>query len=315
MSGELPPHVLPLPRWTLVLHGAQIGLAIIILGLDAYGIRWIDYNALIYSLVCALCTLVVAIYMGVSTLFAHKAYNFWAFLALNIWMVIFWIVDLGLVANLAALWSAPSCGYTYGYYYDYYTCTYGKRDMSSLAKRDSTTYSAYRGALVAGALFGALQFVLWTASLIMLALYIHRHRTNEASTASPPTYTAGAPSNGQAAPVGMEKYSGTAQPTQQGYPQQVQQPQYAQPVQQQQPQQQFVQQQPQQYVQQPAQPMYNQAQYTSPYPQQQDPINRAATVSPATTAGGYASPAPHTVELASPQQTGQPYNPNVPELR
>ena len=45
------PHVLDTPRWTLIIHAIQAFLAIIILGLDAYGIRWISYNVLIYSLV------------------------------------------------------------------------------------------------------------------------------------------------------------------------------------------------------------------------------------------------------------------------
>jgi hypothetical protein len=43
--------LLPLPRWTLAIHCVQILFAIIILGLDAYGIRWFAYNALIFSLV------------------------------------------------------------------------------------------------------------------------------------------------------------------------------------------------------------------------------------------------------------------------
>ncbi|KAF2467262.1 uncharacterized protein BDR25DRAFT_345026 [Lindgomyces ingoldianus] len=293
MADELPPHVLPVPRFTLAIHAVQILLAIIILGLDAYGIRWIQYNALIYSLVCTLCTIIVAIYMIASQVFVHQAYNKWAFLALNIWMVIFWIVDLGVVANLAALWSSPSCGYSY--YTDTYYCTYGKRDLSLLEKRDTTTYTAYRGALVAGALFGAVQFVLWVASLIILVVYMNRHRADASAPAPPPTYVA--PTNGQGVP--MEKYGATVQP---GHPQQPGQPQYVP--------------QPQTYVQQPAQPMYPQGtgpQYTAPYPQQQEPINRTATVSPVTTAG-YNSPALHTAELATPQPAGAYHNPNVSEL-
>jgi hypothetical protein len=43
--------VLPLPRWILAVHFVQITFALIVLGLDAYGIRWISYNALIFSLV------------------------------------------------------------------------------------------------------------------------------------------------------------------------------------------------------------------------------------------------------------------------
>jgi hypothetical protein len=51
MQTERPAHVLPVPQWTLAIHAVQVLLSIIILGLNAYGIRWIAYNVLIYSLV------------------------------------------------------------------------------------------------------------------------------------------------------------------------------------------------------------------------------------------------------------------------
>lgn len=44
-------HLLPLPRWTIIVHSVQILVAVLILGLDAYGIKYIPYNALIFSLV------------------------------------------------------------------------------------------------------------------------------------------------------------------------------------------------------------------------------------------------------------------------
>jgi len=91
--------------------------------------------------------------MLVASTATPKAYNMWAFLALDIWMVIFWIVQFSLVANLAALWNI-SCSYDpfFGS-----SCTYGKRDLSGLEKRGVTTYRAYYGALAAGAFFGAVE--------------------------------------------------------------------------------------------------------------------------------------------------------------
>lgn len=79
-------------------------------------------------------------------------------LALHVWMVIFWIVDLGLVANLARIWGSASFSYySYGYCYGYY-CTYVKRDLENLGKREeTTTYNAYYGALAAGAVFAAVE--------------------------------------------------------------------------------------------------------------------------------------------------------------
>ena len=77
-------------------------------------------------------------------------------LALHFWMLLFWVVDLGLVANLARIWSS-TYSYGFGYYYDSYY-GYRKRDLVVLSKRDdSTTFEAYRGALAAGATFAAVE--------------------------------------------------------------------------------------------------------------------------------------------------------------
>jgi hypothetical protein len=43
--------MLPVPRWTIFVHAAQMLLAIVILGFDAYGISFIGYYALIFSLI------------------------------------------------------------------------------------------------------------------------------------------------------------------------------------------------------------------------------------------------------------------------
>lgn len=58
-TSKLPANVLPVPRWTIAVHGIQMLFAIIILGFDAYGIKYIAYYALIYSLVIvSLCRLI-----------------------------------------------------------------------------------------------------------------------------------------------------------------------------------------------------------------------------------------------------------------
>lgn len=46
-----PSDVLPLPRWTIIIHVAQFLLAVAVLGLSAYGVHYIPYNALIFALV------------------------------------------------------------------------------------------------------------------------------------------------------------------------------------------------------------------------------------------------------------------------
>ena len=72
-------------------------------------------------------------------------------------MVIFWIVDMGLVANLAVWWSGAGC--SYDYYWGYYSCSYRKRGLDAVSsmKRDTTTIEGYYGALAAGAFFGSVE--------------------------------------------------------------------------------------------------------------------------------------------------------------
>lgn len=55
-NSEPPPNVIRVPRWTLALHAVQFVFAIVILGLSAYGISYIAYNALIFSLVVVRCS-------------------------------------------------------------------------------------------------------------------------------------------------------------------------------------------------------------------------------------------------------------------
>lgn len=279
-----PAHVLPVPKWTLIIHVVQAVFAVIILGLDAYGIKYIAYKALIFSLVVSLCTLAVCAYLLVSQLFLHKIYNMYVVLAVHAWMLLFWVIDLGLVANLAQTWADPLCGYygSYGYNCSGYTYTW-----TYYAKRDTTTTGSYYGALVAGSLFAALEFGTWVATTIITVIFMNRHRTNAINAQAahpPPQYAAG---NNQAVP--MEKYNQTGVPQQQ---QAYQQPYSAAPT-------------PQQSYAQPVQGQFPQ----QPVAFQQDPVNRTNTVSPVSQAGymGNAS------ELSSPQHTGN-YNPNVSEL-
>jgi hypothetical protein len=77
-------------------------------------------------------------------------------LGMHLLLVIFWIVDMGLVANLARIWAHPDYCY-YSYYYGYICNSYVKRDLSSFMKRDTTTVKTYYGALAAGAFFGAVE--------------------------------------------------------------------------------------------------------------------------------------------------------------
>ena len=38
------PQVLAVPKWLIFLRGAQLVLAVIVLGISAYGVYWIAFN-------------------------------------------------------------------------------------------------------------------------------------------------------------------------------------------------------------------------------------------------------------------------------
>jgi hypothetical protein len=157
---------LPKPRLALVaLHAFQLTLAIIILGLAAYAVRFIAYNVLVYTLVVAsqplasnmtciadvyqaICTILVCAYLVASHTYLKKIYSPYVAAAYHLWMLIFWVVDLGLFAHLAKLWQGPECTYRYQ---NGFTCApYEKRDAT-------TTYGTFYAALVAGAVLAAFE--------------------------------------------------------------------------------------------------------------------------------------------------------------
>jgi hypothetical protein len=67
-------------------------------------------------------------------------------------MLIFWIVDLALVAQLAKVWSDPEC--TYDLRNEYMCAPYQKRQTTS---NGTTSFETFYGALVAGAVLAAFE--------------------------------------------------------------------------------------------------------------------------------------------------------------
>jgi hypothetical protein len=57
----------------------------------------------------------VAAYLIASQTIFPKMYNVYIALAVHVWLLIFWLVDLGLVANLAAMWGRGDYCYTSDY--------------------------------------------------------------------------------------------------------------------------------------------------------------------------------------------------------
>lgn len=149
-QAERPANVLPLPRWTLIIHAVQAVIAVIVLGLAAYGVHWFEYGGLIWSIICALLTFAICGYIIATTLFVHKFYIGVVVFGLHCIMALVWLINMALVANIARAWGAilDLC-----YTYTTYTTIYS----SCVADYLGVDGKVYRGTLIAGALLSAIE--------------------------------------------------------------------------------------------------------------------------------------------------------------
>jgi len=172
-------HILPLPKAVLGLKIAQLVIAVVVLGLAAYGVTFVAFDGDSLMLFTALVTMIITVYYIVAVTALTSAYNYWAILGLDIFAIVFWIISMSLLAwEVAAFsWAVSdysgysSCGYDA---YGYYTCD-KKRDIN-LTKRATTDVYTYRNALAAAAGLGGLEFILFIVTLVMTAIHLHRHR-------------------------------------------------------------------------------------------------------------------------------------------
>ncbi|KAI9844066.1 MAG: hypothetical protein M1838_002322 [Thelocarpon superellum] len=170
------------PRWLLGLRGVQILLAVIIMGLTGYSANYILLPALeaAYGLILftAASTIIINIWLFVSILAVPVAYNMWANLATEIFLVIFWLISF---ATLAAYTS----------------------DLNLGELNDDFGFQNYppwdTGAAAAG--LGGLEFILFIVTLVISSLELHRLRIS-GTTGAPvqetkyqtgPTQEAGVP--------------------------------------------------------------------------------------------------------------------------
>ncbi|KAF2132201.1 hypothetical protein P153DRAFT_383088 [Dothidotthia symphoricarpi CBS 119687] len=164
---------------TTVLHASQLVLAIVVLGLAVYGVQHVRYNVLIYSLVVALCTNLVCMYRFISRTVLRKLDNEYVALGLYIWMFVLWVVDLGLVANLAMVWGDSECAPDS---WDGSKCTIHSKQH--VYRSATSPHRAYHKALIAIACLAAVQVVLWTATIAILLRVSMNRRLNAAFEAS-----------------------------------------------------------------------------------------------------------------------------------
>jgi len=200
-------HVLPLPKAVFGLRIAQLVLAVVILGLAAYGVTFFAFDGDSLMLFTTLATMIITIYYIVAVVALPAAYNYWAVLSLDIFAIIFWLISFALLASeISGYGWGVSYSYSGSSYCDAYGYCYKKRD-NSVAKRATTNVYTYRDALAAAAGLGGLEFILFIVTLVITSIYLHRHRKAGGHSSAYAT---------QASPVTQEQKDVELQAGQQG---------------------------------------------------------------------------------------------------
>lgn len=150
-------HIPIYPKGFIAIRTIQLVIAVIILGLIAYSLSLIIFDGNSLNIFTAIATIIISIYYIVAEFGAPKLYNYWAAMSLDIFMVIFWITSFALLASEVAPYMKGYC--------DYYYCY-------SLSGTDLVVASC----LAAAAGLGGLEFVLFSISLIIHSIMMHRHR-------------------------------------------------------------------------------------------------------------------------------------------
>ncbi|KAK9779664.1 hypothetical protein SCAR479_03271 [Seiridium cardinale] len=150
------------PKGFIGIRILQLVLAVVVLGLSAFGVAVLVFSGDCLILFTAIATIISCIYYIVAEFGAPKLFNYWAVLSLDIFLVIFWLISFALLAAEVAPYMN---GYTTcDYYYGCYT--------TSLSGSDKI----YAACLAAAAGLGGLEFVVFIVSLAIHSAMLHRHR-------------------------------------------------------------------------------------------------------------------------------------------
>ncbi|KAK3503662.1 hypothetical protein B0T13DRAFT_508438 [Neurospora crassa] len=308
--GSEEPWTTETPIWHAVVRGFQIFFGLVIAGMAGYLIHGYMMDAFAFGLVCSLFTWIICIWSLVSekVLSARKAYNIWATLSLDFFMIILWLASMGANAANRAKFTVDvnveGC-YDDGSTISAHHCIVSKRE---LVKRGAVAGETGLAMMSGIAGLSAIQMLLFVATF---AYNAHKFRLYYQANKGPKTTHNGAlEMNAQQTPMLSVQQGGPAPPS---YPQYTNQQAY----------------QPQVPVQQPVE-QYQPTPTTSPapgsiptpspqpytyghaeqqYPAQQVPAQYAPAHHPPQQ---YAEAPGHTPTQY--QQTTQPYSANTHEM-
>ncbi|EGY17339.1 hypothetical protein HYQ45_009246 [Verticillium longisporum] len=154
-------HIPAYPRGFIALRIVQLALGLIALGLCAFGAYLWPISGNCLMLFVAVATLIVTVWLVVAEYSLPCIYNYWAVLALDIFLVVFWLCAFALLASQAAF---VFSGTTYCNVYDCYS------------SEPTGLYFVFAACMAAASAIGGLQFALFVTSLAIHSTVLHRHR-------------------------------------------------------------------------------------------------------------------------------------------
>ncbi|OHW94117.1 integral membrane protein [Colletotrichum incanum] len=154
-------HIPLYPKGFIAIRVVQLILALIITALCAFGIYLLPFSGNCLMIFVSISTMIVTIWLIVAEFGIPKVYNYWAVLALDIFLVVFWLCSFALLAsNVAYLFDSSVCDY-YGYCY---------------SSTPTGLYLVFTACMAAAAGIGGLEFALFVASMAIHSVMLHRHR-------------------------------------------------------------------------------------------------------------------------------------------
>ncbi|KAK4214164.1 hypothetical protein QBC37DRAFT_472855 [Rhypophila decipiens] len=219
--GSDDPWMVHTPVWHVVMRGLQVFFGFVIVVMAGVLIHGNSLDANAFALVCGLFTWIIVTYALVTekVASAHKGYNIWAILSLDLFMAILWLASMGANAALRASFTSKvnvTC-YNDGSAINSNKC-YRKRDGIAVAND--------AGLAVMSAIAGlsALNWLLFVATLVFeghsFRLYHKANRTQN------PTDNATVEMKAQEAPMLDAQQQHQHQPVAPSYPQYTDQQQY-----------------------------------------------------------------------------------------
>ncbi|KAK6948856.1 hypothetical protein Daesc_008927 [Daldinia eschscholtzii] len=193
-------HIPLYPRGFVAIRIIQLVFGIICLGLSAFGIVYLVFAGDSLTLFTSIATLITSIYCLIAHFGPPKAYNYWAILGLDIFLVIFWLISFAILG--------AQIGSAFALYYSYrslYGSLYEASDYD-------VTINTYGGCLAAAAGLGGVEFVLYVVSLSIHGIMLHRHR--KAGLKAMPNYGVSGVNSDVGLPAGGEKFQMQPQSTQ-----------------------------------------------------------------------------------------------------